>query len=51
MEQSHFWAANNSSASQEIHRILYKLEIDYRVPILSQINPVHAPILFLEDSF
>jgi hypothetical protein len=58
MEQRHFWEANSFSASQKIPRILWKLKVRYRthnspplVSILSQINPVHAPILSLKDLF
>jgi hypothetical protein len=47
--------ANNSSSSQEIPCILCKQKVYFRVhnstpfvPILSQINPVHALVLFLE---
>ena len=50
MEQSHFWQANNFSASQEIPRILWNPKVHYRIhkcpptfPILSQLDPVHDP--------
>ena len=49
MEQSPFWETNTSLASQEIRRVLWNPKVHYRihktpppVPILNQINPVHA---------
>ena len=59
MKQSPAWEANRFSASQDIPRILWKPKVHHRlhnspspIPILTQINPVHAPPIPLpEDTF
>ena len=56
MVQGPSWEANRFAASQEIPHILWNQEFRYRIhkcpapfPILSQLDPVHAPIPLPED--
>jgi hypothetical protein len=52
MEQIPSLEANRSSASQEILRFLWNIFKSLPpVPVLSQINPVDAPIALLEYQF
>ena len=56
MQHSPSWQAGRFSASQEIPRILCNPKVQYSiykcttpVPVLSQLDPVHAPKPLSED--
>jgi hypothetical protein len=58
MEPGRSWEANQFSAGQEIPHILWNPKVHYHiykslppVLILSQINPIHAPIPLSEYPF
>ena len=58
MEQSPSWQANSFTASQEISHILWNSKVQYQfhkfpqlVPVLCQINQIHALVPILEGAF